>query len=215
MRDTFVVFLVFTGLVCDARLVAQPVGAGVELGTTLTGALSITNIAPPGLSNFFANQAPFIVGPYLELRLPLQFSVEVAALYNSAPFASNIGITGGSTWQFPLVAKYKLLKGPVRPYIEAGASFSRISSYSSASEDFSHQLNYGYLLRLSNYGPSLGIGAEVKLRFLRISPEIRYTYWALTDIAGPNVPPAAIPLLITGPFHSEHNQVSFLVGFGF
>jgi hypothetical protein len=206
MRDTFVLFLVFTGLICDARLAAQPVGAGVELGTTFTGALSITNTQPPGSPFVFSNQTPFIAGPYLELRLPFQFGVKVAALYNSAPIASNIGGAGGSTWQYPLLAKYKLLKGPVRPYIEAGASLSRISSYSNDPADLLHQ---------SNYGPTLGIGAEVKLRFLRISPEIRYTYWALTDIGGPNVPPSAVHLLLTGPFHSEHNQASLLVGFGF
>jgi hypothetical protein len=207
IRNTFWALLICSVFVCAPRAAAQPVGAGVKLGTTFTPALTISNWPlPENSSLFFNNQTPFIVGPYVEFRLPFQFAIEADALYNSAPIASNIGGAGGSTWQFPVLAKYKLLKGPVRPYLGGGASFSRISSYSNAPSDLLHQSNYGVVLEA---------GVEIKLLFLRITPEIRYNYWALTDISGPNVPPAAVNLLLTGPFHSERNQVSLLVGFGF
>jgi hypothetical protein len=179
----------------------------VKLGTTFTDALAISSGPPPGCPCFFNNQTPFIVGPYLELRLPFHFAIEADALYNSAPIASSIGAAGGSSWQFPVLAKYKLLNGPVRPYLEGGGSFSR-SSYSNAPA-------YMYQVNQSNYGPVLGVGAEIKLKFLRIAPEIRYNYWTVTGISGPYVPPAAVPKLLTGPFHSERNQVSLLMGFGF
>jgi hypothetical protein len=202
MRNKFSGPLVCSALVCAAHVAAQSVGAGVKLGTTFTDALSITGLAPVVPPPLY-NQTPFIVGPYVELRLPLQLAVEVDALYNSAPIGGNTADVGGSTWQFPAMVKYKLLKGPVRPYIEGGVSFSRISS-------FSDPLT---LLHKSNYGGVLGIGVEIKLRALRITPELRYNYWALTDISAPVRPPY-VPTFAQS-FQSERNQVSLLVGFGF
>jgi len=203
IRNIFWTLLICCALVCAPRAAAQPVGAGVKLGTTFTDALSISGLLPE-FSSLLYNQTPFIVGPYFELRLPFQLAFEADALYNSAPIGGNSGDVGGSAWQFPLLAKYKLLKGPVRPYLEGGASFSRISSYSDSS----------LLAHKSNYGGVLGAGVEIKLLALRISPEIRYNYWALTNIETQATPPPPAFVFVQS-FHSEHNQVSFLVGFGF
>jgi hypothetical protein len=182
MNKTFLTLLVFS-----AAASAQPFGAGVKLGTTLTDALSS---ARAGFT--LPSDHHFLAGPYVEVRLPLGFSVEADALYESSIFSSVYN--GGSTWQFPVLAKYKLLKGPIRPYVEGGPSFSRITDLAEIPA-----LNHR-----SNFGIVLGAGLEIKLLVLRISPEIRYNGWTLQNIQDP-----------AGFFHSNRNQAMFQVGFGF
>jgi len=181
MKKAFLTLLVFS-----AAAFAQPFGVGVKLGATLTDALT----AARGFT--LTNDHHLIAGPYVELRLPLGFSVEADALYESAIF--NDVLTGGATWQFPVVAKYKLLKGPVRPYIEGGVSFSRITDLAEI-PSLNHRNNFGLVA---------GAGLELKLLVLRVSPEIRYTGWTLESIQDP-----------AGLFHFNRNQATFQVGFGF
>lgn len=70
MKKTFLCLLVFTGFAA-----AQPICAGVKLGTTLTDAISSLPSYPIPNSNHF------VVGPYIEVRLPLGFAAEGDALY--------------------------------------------------------------------------------------------------------------------------------------
>jgi Outer membrane protein beta-barrel domain len=181
MTKTFWTLLVL----CSAAS-AQPVGAGLKLGTTLTDALSVA----PGFH--LANDHHLIVGPYLEVRLPWGFSVEADVLYQTALL--NGVYSGGATWQFPVMAKYKFLKGPVRPYVEGGPSFSHIADLAEIPA-----LNHR-----SNYGITLGAGIEVKVLVLRLAPEVRYNGWTLKNIQDP-----------LGQFESNRNQAMFLIGIGF
>src|SRR5262249_45379346 len=148
----FVLGLAGAAGVCQA----QPFGAGIKLGSTLTDAISSAqNVTVP-------NAASLIVGPYLEVRLPFGFAVEGDALYYPSLYSDAVG--GGTVWQFPILAKLRLLKGPIRPYIEGGPSFSHLSDVKTLPN----------LLHSSNYGITLGAGVELKLFALRIAPEIRY-----------------------------------------
>jgi opacity protein-like surface antigen len=182
MKKTF-----WTLFVLSAAAQAQPFGAGVKLGTTLTDALSS---AHAGFT--LPSDRHFLAGPYVEVRLPLGFSVEADALYESTLFSSVYN--GGSTWQFPVLAKYKFFKGPIRPYVEGGVAFSHITDLAEIPA-----LNHR-----SNFGLVLGAGLELKLLVLRISPEIRYNGWTLQNIHDP-----------AGFFQSNRNQAMFQVGIGF
>lgn len=165
---------------------AQPFGLGVKLGTTLNNAISAA-------STFSVpDDHHFIVGPYFELRLPLHLGLEIDALHESSLYGG-VG-NGGSTWQFPVLAKYKLLKGPVKPYVEGGIAFSHITDLKDIPD-----LNHA-----SNFGVVLGAGVEIKLLAPRISAEIRYNGWAFKNLQSP-----------TGLFESNQNQVAILVGLGF
>ena len=166
-------------------LSGQPFGAGVKLGTTLTDALSFH--VPGSGSNH-----NLLVGPYMELRLPAGFAIEADALYESSVFPSVT--TGGSSWQFPVMAKYKFAKGIVRPYVEGGVAFSHITDLADI-PDLNHR---------SNFGIVLGGGLEIHALFLRITPEVRYNGWAVKNIQSP-----------AGLYESNRNQAAFLVGFGF
>ena len=186
MKKTFRTIFVLGVFAFSSHVWAQPFGAGLKLGTTLTGAISSIG------SESIPNSANVIVGPYVELRLPFGFSVEGDALfypglYSNAP-------SGGSLWQFPILAKYKFLKGPIRPYIEGGPSFSHVYDVATLPD----------ILHNSNYGITLGGGVELKLLALRLAPEIRYNGFVFTNLQDP-----------LGFFKSNRNQAVFLVGIGF
>lgn len=186
MHKTFWALLVGGVLVCSPPAAAQSLGAGLKLGTTLTNAVS------SAASDSIPNSNTFIVGPYLEIGLPLGFSVEADALYFPGLYSTAAG--GGSVWQFPVLGKIGPHLGPVRPYVEGGPSYSHLSDVKTLPD----------LLHSSNFGVTLGAGIEIKVKALRIAPELRYNGVVFTNLASP-----------LGLFHSTHNQAVFLVGIGF
>ena len=181
MRYTLWTVLLFSGMAA-----AQPFGAGLKVGTTLTDAVHAIG------TNSIPSTQHLIAGPYLEVRLPFSLAVEGDALYELGLFSD--AVSGGSTWQFPILLKYRMLKGPLRPYIEGGPSFSRITDIAEIPS----------LIHRSNYGGVIGVGVELKLLVLRVSPEIRYNMWALRNLRSP-----------LGIFESNHNIATFTVGIGF
>jgi opacity protein-like surface antigen len=185
MSKSFWTAIVFCGLGFILPASAQ-VGIGVKLGTTLTNAVTSAE------AESIPNSNTLIVGPYLELHLPLAFSVELDALYYPSLYSTAAG--GGSLWQFPVLAKFGPQLGPFRPFIEGGPAYSHLSGVATLPD----------LLHSSNYGITLGAGLEFKISALRIAPEVRYNGVAFTNLESP-----------TGLFHSTHNQAIFLVGIGF
>ena len=118
-------------------------------------------------------------------------AVEVDALYRSYDFRTAGVGASGSSWEFPVLIKHRFFAGPVRPYFDAGLSFSRLSDIKLSS------LNHR-----SNYGIVVGGGLEFNLFLMKVSPEVRYTGWAFRNFDGSQV-------------QSKRNQLAVLVGFGF
>jgi len=176
-------------LVTAGFAIAQPFGAGLKIGVPATDAFKVVSLQPPGI--FTGESHRYTVGPYVELRLPAGMGIEVDALYRSYDFrSSGVGLSA-SSWEFPVLVKHRFASGPVRPYFEAGPSFSHLSDIKLSS------LNH-----LSNYGIVVGGGVELHLLLIKISPEIRYTGWAFRNFDGSDV-------------QSKRNQLAVLVGFGF
>jgi len=186
MQKTFWTLFVCAALASEPRASAQAFGAGIKLGATLTDAVNSAESAT------IPNSTSLIIGPYLEVHLPLGFSIEGDALYYPSLYPNAAG--GGSVWQFPILAKLKFLSGPVRPYIEGGPSYSHLSDVKTLPD----------LLHDSNYGITLGAGVDIKVLGLHISPEVRYNGLALTNLESP-----------LGLFKSNRNQAVLLVGLGF
>jgi hypothetical protein len=176
--------LLWPALFLSSFAAAQPFGGGVKLGSTLTDALSSLPSVP------IANSAHFIVGPYLEFRLPFGFALEADALYERGLY--NEVVTDGSMWQFPVVAKYKFGEHVIRPYVEGGPSFSRIADIA----------ELPFLNHRNNFGVVFGGGVELKLLVVRVSPEVRYYAMAMQNLS-------------SALFESNRNQATFMVGFGF
>jgi len=195
IHKTFRLILVFSLFLGIAA--AQPVMGGLKIGAPLTDAFNTANsainagTATSTFSVLTANANSYTLGPFVEVRLPFQFSIEADALYRGYNFNVATVSTHASSWDFPIVAKYHFFKGPVKPYVEGGLDFSHLSAVTQVLAP-----NHN-----SNFGVVLGAGVQLNLLILRISPEIRYTGDALKNF--------------TGVLDSNRNQLAFLVGIGF
>jgi Outer membrane protein beta-barrel domain len=170
---------------------AQPIIAGVKIGAPLTDAFNIATNSPT-FAAVTADAGDFVWGPFVELKLPYKFSIEADALHRGYHFGTLGSFnTKASSWEIPIVAKYHLLGGPIKPYVEGGLSFSHFNDIPQA---FSTN-------HTSNFGIVLGAGVQINLLVLRLSPELRYTGNTLKNF--------------TGIVDSNRNQVEFLVGIGF
>lgn len=143
-----------------------------------------------------------MVGPMVELRLPFRLSVEADALYH--PFNVTTAATGSSTtlsdtsysvWEFPILAKFHF-GGPVLdPYVGAGPEF-RTQPGGLISQN---------IAQISRDGFVLAGGLDIKLKIIRLSPEIRYTHW------GADSPTATSIASVS----SNQDQAAFLIGLTF
>jgi len=160
---------------------AQPLSIGLKLGVPATDAFSVIK------AQSIADAQNLVWGPYLELHLPGGNSVEIDALRRKYDFG---GAGQANTWEFPVVLKHRIGEGMVRPYFEGGAAFSRLSDISLST--LKHRQNYGIVF---------GGGVEIKFLFLKLSPEVRYTGWAVKTF--------------DGDVQTKKNQFAVLMGFGF
>ncbi len=181
LLKTFLCSLVLIGLAY-----AQPVIGGLKIGIPVTDAFTtVENLSYPP-----ASASSYELGVYGEVRLPAKFSIEMDALHRGYTFNSQTSSSSASTWEFPVVLKYHLLKGPIKPYVEGGLSFSRLSGVENL-----------IVNHTGNFGVVLGAGVDIHALVLHISPEIRYTGNALKNF--------------DTVIDSNRNQVAVLIGIGF
>jgi hypothetical protein len=182
------------------RPLGQRVSFGVVLGTNLTSYYprqTITFTAFPGPTTITSSSSPgpqsFLVGPMIEAALAAGFSLEADAIYQPLHIAfttisngqRSSGTGSNIEWNFPVLGKYRHRMRLATPFAELGPAFRLPQGVTGA----------------SHYGVVAGLGAEVKLRQLKIAPEFRYTHW------GPESQPAAEA--------GNLNRVEFLTGFSF
>lgn len=167
--------------VSAAALFAQPLGIGLKLGVPATDAFDVI------AAQTIAKSQHFTWGPYLELRLPGGNGIEIDALRRGYDFPLN---NGASSWEFPVVIKHRIGEQLIKPYFEGGAAFSRLSD-----------INISTLKHRSNYGLVAGAGVEFNLLVFKVSPEVRWTGWALKNF--------------DGTVQTNRNQFMVLMGFGF
>ena len=165
----------------------------------------------------------YTVGPMVELRLPHGFELEFDVLYSRLGFADltksvalifDYANTSANSWSFPVLAKYRLpALRVVRPYIEVGPSFRTVSGVSVSTTRIiefgggfasgpTHSSSDSHLNNRSNAGVAAGLGIQVRLAFLRISPEVRYTRWKADQQPDPCL-------------YANQNQVEVLLGITF
>jgi hypothetical protein len=189
MRKIFLLGVFLLSIVCPGY--SQFLSWGIEGGLPLNDAVNVVN---NGVGTVTASTDRWIVGPTVQLGLPFRLSVEVDALYRSEGF--NVSSPGSlfsnsvNNWQFPFLARYDLHGGVIRPFVDAGVTYRHLSG----ATDILHPDGAGF---------TIGGGISLKLLFLRLSPEIRYTRWNNADV-----------LNSTYATQSQ-NQADFLVGFTF
>lgn len=171
---SFFLFLLF-----HAAASAQLFSAGIKVGIPLTDPFenltSQSTITTGQTIHTYSNSKKFVAGGMVELHLGFGLSVEADGLYRPLRLITDVTNAGSAgmgrdsvnytSWELPVVAKYRFLHTPVvKPYVEAGPNFRFLSA------PLDHFM--------PGHGFALGGGVELKTWKLRIAPEIRYTRWA-------------------------------------
>jgi hypothetical protein len=188
---------------------------GVKAGVPINDALDALH----GNQSAYATQTHrYVVGPTVQLNLPFRFSVEVDALYRrlgyqfdqfGGPGSPTTTSTVANAWEFPVLGKYAIFGGPLRPFVDAGANFRHISGVDQVRTTLS-AINVPVnpapeFRKATDAGFVFGGGLEVKLGFLRITPELRYTRWGSENFTDP----------VAALLHTNKNQGDFLLGLTF
>jgi opacity protein-like surface antigen len=207
-------FLALLLLLSVSGLQAEsPVSIGVKAGVPITDFFQTIR---GNDGNYFTNTKRYLVGGTVEFHLPARFSVEVDGLYKRVGYEYDQSITANritsrtvaNSWEFPALLKWEILPGPVRPFIDAGASFRHISGIKQIRN------TAGTVIELNNavefnkrndIGFVAGFGVAFKAGPVRISPEFRYVRWGSENFRDP----------LTSLLRTNRNQGDFLLGFTF
>ncbi len=207
----------FLCLVLAGASFAQPVSIGVKAGVPLT---DFVDVAKGDHSAYFTNTKRYTLGPTIEFHLPARISLEIDALYKRfgfdgqtvSPAGSILTGTSGNSWEFPALIKFEVVPGPVRPFVDAGASVRHITGIKqvrqviSAGTFSSVELNNPpEFNKATDIGFTFGAGIALKLGRVRISPELRYTRWGGENLRDP----------VNSLLHTHRNQGDVLIGFTF
>ena len=184
-------------LLLAAPALAQPFSAGVKVGLPVTDFVNTVN----GVTSTTTNR--YLVGPTAELHLPWGFGVEVDALYRHFDYTNIIGSTTGALgsvasvgdWEFPLLLKYRFPAKLIRPYLDGGVAFDRLTGLTSTVT--------GTPEKGTTIGAVLGAGVDIHVLVLHLLPEIRYTRWTSQHFNVANV------------LSSNQNQAEVMVGITF
>lgn len=145
---------------------------GVKGGGQMTAVFS-------SATNFSDASKHYIVGPTVGLRLPFGLGVEFDALYRKDAYRINLNPGQAeftaSSWQFPVLVKYRFPGLIVHPFVDGGPVFQHLSYI-------------GLGASSPDKGFALGGGVELKLGKIRISPEVRYTRWSSRQSLNANQP---------------------------
>jgi hypothetical protein len=173
--------LLALGAFCAISGSAQSIfSIGAIGGAPFTDVVNATN--QNNISSFKPTSTNFTIGPSFQVNLPLSFRVEADALYRPYSFTqstlipnvSSVGNVSGTEWSFPVLAQYRFKTPVVKPFVEVGVSFDHLSNLSTAANDITS--GPGTLIHQTNAGVVLGGGIDVKVPFIRLSGELRYTH---------------------------------------
>jgi hypothetical protein len=183
--------LLVLGAFCVISANAQSISVGVLGGAPFTDVVNATN---QNNLAFVPKSTNFTVGPSFQVNLPLNFRLEADALYRPysftatstvlPPFATSIAPinVSASQWNFPFLAQYRFSMPLVKPFVEAGVSFDHLSNVSAAAKILTS--GTGTLIQQTHAGVVLGGGVDLKIPFIRLSGELRYTHQGSADFQG-------------------------------
>jgi hypothetical protein len=165
---------------------AETFSFGVIGGAPFT---DVVNSVTQNNVSYVANSTNFTVGPTFQVTLPLSLRFEVDALYRPYSFLTqfvgpttiltgpNVSVmstvtpttASASEWRFPFLLQYRFHTPIVKPFLEVGVSFDHLAAISQAAQNFGP-------INQSNAGVVVGGGVDVKIPFVRLSGELRYTH---------------------------------------
>lgn len=191
MRYSFLFFGV--ALAAPAQIVSFGVRGGVPVTNAMPGRYFST------LS--YVDTGRWTIGPTIEFHLPFHLSIEVDALFRGYRSGNASTLRLGAelpsilysfqqdvkAWDFPLLLKYRFPGRAIRPFVNAGASWT----HESVDAVWSHTcLGPGSCYPQEGIGPFTGgqfvtsrtregfvggAGVEFKVQHFKLAPELRYT----------------------------------------
>jgi hypothetical protein len=200
-RSDQVEFLVGFGYAANVN--AHPLGRRISLGAVIgpdvsgeseigTGTFPDPSTGTPITIRDTLRPGRLVLGPLIELSVSPRISIEGNAIASSRVNERTTmrldqvrkSSTGwAQPWEIPVLAKYRLAIGSVRPFVAIGPSF-RLPN------------GPGGDVR-SIYGAMAGAGLEIRAKRIRISPTLRYTRWGPDRLpAGSGEPRNRLHLLV-------------------
>ena len=152
----------------------QSLSLGVVGGGSVTDAFQ--SYVPPGVDviRLYSESKDYLIGPMVEWRFSPHWSLEVDGLYRklhlTEAFVEPNGLLNSVspspviTWEFPILAKYRLNLPRLRPFAEAGPSFRTAGNLNGTNP--------------SHAGITAGAGVELHTAGLTFAPTVRYTHWS-------------------------------------
>ncbi len=136
----------------------------------------------------------YIVGPKVEIRLPLRLSFEFDALYRRFGFTgyeasccgNSITRERANSWEFPMILKYRIPVVPGHPFVGVGYAPRTVhgTDVSSGAGNLGVPLPPVYFFNQhseTSYSVTQGVVISAGLNFgaghVRFSPELRYEHW--------------------------------------
>ena len=187
--------------------------AGIPFNISMESRL--TGVAG-GISSQAYDRSPFLAGPTFTALFYDRVAVELDSLYKPirgrggafSPTLPTTSSTHGSSWGFPLVADYQLVKSPVRLYLGGGmmagetttgtteirTTDTRTGVTTVRTEEF-----HAFPSQLPAY--IVNGGLEWRGTRIVIRPELRYTRWS--------------PVSQSTNAARHRNQFEYLIGFSF
>lgn len=149
----------------------------------------------------YQDHGRWTLGPAVELQIWRDLSIEASALYRQSRsgYSGTFNLLGqpngqwfymsetrSHAWDFPVLLKYRFGKKAIRPIVGVGYSWTREtqeSSYSQFCVDSSAGCDAGTNSAVAGqstytqvrHGPAASVGAEIRIRRYKITPELRYT----------------------------------------
>src|SRR5205823_11235712 len=117
------------------------------------------------------------------------------------------------SWEFPVAVQYRFFKSAIRPYVEGGVSLNRLSNvYNVQQTPYPRQPQLPFTIEhmrssFTRVGPLFGMGVDVKLHGIHVTPGLRYTHY--DKLLG------QITACVSGPGCPKNRAVDILVGFTF
>jgi opacity protein-like surface antigen len=194
-------------LLAPLALEAQPISIGIKGGVPITDALETFQ---GNNASYVTNTHRYLVGGTIQLNLPLRFSIEADGLYKrlgyqfeqfGGPGSPVTTRTVADVWEFPVLGKFAIWPGPIRPFVDAGASWRHIANIEQAGGS-------GTVLELNKdttVGFVAGGGVEFKFGIMRLTPEFRYTHWGSENLHDP----------VNSLLRTNLNQGDFILGLTF
>jgi hypothetical protein len=181
-------------------LAGHPISLGIITGMSLTKLLRDTTFPSVELVSE-SDTRTAIAGIMFDGSVVDRLSVEVDGLYRATHLDDGLILPDGSiqsgersaviTWEFPILAKFRIPMFKAHPILEAGPSLRMIG----------HGLNDNH----SHLGFTAGLGVAARIPPFSITPTIRYTRWAIDrDELGREPIPSM-----------RRDQLELLVGFSF